>query len=94
MSQQKPNPYLSAPLYGLTHFEPGQSDTIPYPVKRGTFRADLSKMPHVPGGPVNIMNLASTDPGYMWAVSTARAAYQGVRRRDAAEDLQRAVHYA
>ncbi len=75
---QKPNAFLSAPLYGLTHFEPGQSDTIPYPVKRGTFRVDLEKMPHVFGGPVNIMNLASTDPNYMWAVSTARVAYVNV----------------
>src|SRR5512136_1796553 len=75
---QKPNPYLSAPLYGLTHFDPGQSDTIPYPVKRGSFHVDLGKASHVPGGPVNIMNLASTDLNYMWAISTARVAYVDV----------------
>lgn len=75
MTTQTPNPYLSAPLYGLTHFDPGQSDTIPYPVKRGTFHVDLERMPHVPGGPVNIMNLASPDPHYMWAISTGRVAY-------------------
>lgn len=75
MATQKPNPFLSAPLYGLTHFDPGQSDTIPYPVKRGTFRVDLEQMAQAPGGPVNIMNLAATDPRYMWAISTARAAY-------------------
>lgn len=61
MTTQKPNPYLSAPLYGLTHFDPGQSDTIPYPVNRGVFHVDLDQMAHAPGGPVNIMNLASTD---------------------------------
>lgn len=75
---QKPNPYLSASLYGLTHFDPGQSDTIPYPVKHGTFRVDLSKTPHVFGGPVNIMNLAATDPNFMWAISTGRVAYVDV----------------
>lgn len=71
----KPNPYLSAPLYGLTHFDPGQSDTIPYPIKRGTFHVDLSAHPRISGGPVNIMNLAAAAPRFMWAVSTDRATY-------------------
>ncbi len=73
--RQKPNPYLSAPLYGLTHFDPGQSDTIPYAVKHGTFQVDLNKQARVPGGPVNIMNLASPDANYMWACGTDRIAY-------------------
>ena len=55
LADQKPNPYLSAPVYGLTHFNPAQTDTIPYAVKRGTFQIDLAKEPRVPGGPINIM---------------------------------------
>ncbi|MFN8473986.1 MAG: hypothetical protein U0822_17475 [Anaerolineae bacterium] len=75
MNTQKPNPFLSAALYGLTHFDPGQSDTFPYHVKRGTFRVDPTQQPRISGGPVNIMNLASTDPNYMWACATDRIAY-------------------
>jgi hypothetical protein len=72
---QRPNPFLSAPLYGLTHLDPGSSDCIPYAVPRGTFRADLRALPRIPGGPVNILTLASAIPGRMWAVSTERVAY-------------------
>lgn len=71
----RPNPYLAAPLYALTHFDPGSSDCFPYPVPRGTFRVDLRTLPRIPGGPVNILNLAAAEPGRMWAVSTERVAY-------------------
>lgn len=73
------NPFLSAPVFGITHFDSAQSDTLPYRVKRGTFRIDLGKQPRVFGGPVNIMCLASTEAGYMWAISTDRVAYVDAR---------------
>lgn len=77
LGQETPpvNPFLSAPVYGLTHFNPAQTDTLPYAVKRGEFRVDIAKAPRIPGGPVNIMNLASTRKGHMWAISTDRVAY-------------------
>ena len=31
-SLPKPNPYLSAPLYGWTRFDPAYTDSIPYAV--------------------------------------------------------------
>lgn len=71
----KANPYLSAPVYGVTHFDPGQSDTFPYDVKTGEFKVDLKKYPQVSGGPVNIMTLASVSPDYMWGVSSQGVTY-------------------
>lgn len=71
----RPNPFLSAPLYGITHFNSAQTDTIPFRVRRGTFRVDPARQPRSPGGPVNIMCLAATDPDHMWAISTDRVAY-------------------
>lgn len=73
--QPAPNPYLSAPVYGVSHFNPAQTDAFPYAVKRGDFRTELSKLPIVYGGPINIMTLAATDTNYMWAISTDRVAY-------------------
>jgi len=73
--EPKPNPYLSAAVYGLTHFNPAQTDTIPYPVKHGIFHVNLNKQARIDGGPINIMTLAATQPGYMWAISTDRVAY-------------------
>ena len=60
-SLPKPNPYLSAPVYGLTHFDPAQTDSVPYAVKSGTYNIDLNKLKNVNGGPVNIITLASTN---------------------------------
>lgn len=73
------NPFLSAPVYGVTHFNSGQTDTIPYSVPRGEFRVDLEKALKIPGGPINIMTLASTVPGFFWAISTDRVAYVDAR---------------
>lgn len=70
-----PNPYLSAPVYGVSHFNPAQNDAFPYAVKRGEFRVDLNKMQTIYSGPINIMTLASTDANYMWGVSTDRVVY-------------------
>ncbi len=71
----KPNPYLSAPIYGITHFDSAQSDSYPYPVVKGVYNFDLDKYPQVTGGPVNIMTFASTSPNYMWGVSNQGVTY-------------------
>ncbi len=74
-SEPKKNPYLSADIYGITHFDSSQSDSFPYSVKSGDFNVDLKKYPQVTGGPVNIITLASTSPDYMWGVSSQGVTY-------------------
>lgn len=74
-AQQEANPYLAAPVYATTHFDPGQTDTFPHALPRGTFHVDLATLTPIAGGPVNMMTLASTDPACMWAVATDRVAY-------------------
>lgn len=74
------NPFLSAPVYGVTHFDSGQSDVHPYAVKRGTFRVDLAKQARIPAGPINPMNVAAAQPGFMWAVSSESVCYVDARR--------------
>jgi hypothetical protein len=69
------NPYLSASLYGITHFDSSQSDSTPYGPPRGTFSVDPARQPISYGGPVNIITLASTNPAYMWGVGTDRVSY-------------------
>ena len=64
-SQANPNPYLSSPLYGITHFDSSQSDSTPYGPPAGVFRVDLAMQPISYGGPVNIITLASTNPDTM-----------------------------
>lgn len=73
------NPYLSAPVYGVTHMDPSQSDAIPYPVKRGTFKVNLATMPQVEAGVFNNFNLQAAVPGFMWAISTDRVSYVDAR---------------
>ena len=70
-----PNPFLSSPLYGITHFDSSQSDSMPYGPPRGTFSVNPSVQPISYGGPVNIITLASTDPNYMWASGHNRVSY-------------------
>jgi len=72
---QRPNPYLASASYALTAFDPEQSDSFPFPVRREEFQFDLTSLPHLAAGPVNIMNLASPVPDRMWAMSTDRVAY-------------------
>ncbi|WP_319578904.1 hypothetical protein [uncultured Methanospirillum sp.] len=69
------NPFLSSPLYALTHFDSSQSDSTPYGPPRGVYKIDPAKNPIVYGGPVNIMTLASTDKNYMWVVGTNHVGY-------------------
>lgn len=71
----KPNPYLAAEKYAITHFDSSQSDSFPYAVPRGTFEVDLRKEKRIVAGPVNIMTLASTSPSYMWGVSSEGVTY-------------------
>ena len=70
-----PNPYLSSPLYSITHFDSSQSDSTPYGPPGGTFTVDPTTKPIVYGGPINIITLASTNQDYMWAVGTDRVSY-------------------
>ena len=73
-----PNPYLSAPTYGITHMDSSQSATFPSRVPRGTFHVDPRNQPRSAGGPINIMTLASTSPHYMWISSTSGVRYVDV----------------
>ncbi|MGW4247070.1 hypothetical protein [Nocardia sp. NPDC004722] len=72
------NPYLAADQFGITHIDSGQSDSFTAAVPRGTFHIDPAQMPRVPGGPVNIMTLASPDPNYWWVSSTSGPRYVDV----------------
>ncbi|MDR5817432.1 hypothetical protein QCE62_27895 [Caballeronia sp. LZ033] len=81
------NPYLAAPRLAITHFDSAQSDAFPWPVRRGLFSVDPRKFPRVVAGPVNVMTLASTSPGYMWGVSSEGVSYidiSGGRLREVA----------
>lgn len=69
------NPYLAAATYGLTHIDPGQSDTFPYQTPQGEFHIDPKQQARVTSGPVNIMTLAATEPDYMWISSTQGVVY-------------------
>ncbi|MFE3188935.1 hypothetical protein ACFXHA_07985 [Nocardia sp. NPDC059240] len=69
------NPYLAADKYAVTHLDPAQSDNFADPVPRGTFHIDPAQMPRVPGGPVNIMTLASPVADHWWVASTAGPRY-------------------
>lgn len=75
---QKANVYLAAKTYAITHFNPAQTDAMPYVVPLGTFQVDLAQSPHITQGPVNIATLASPSPRYMWAVSSQGATYVDV----------------
>lgn len=74
-----PNAYLADNCYAVTHFDPGQSDAFPYEVPKGTFNVDLSKFPLVYGGPIALMQMYSTDPGYMWATTVSSVSYVDIR---------------
>lgn len=69
------NPYLAAEHYSITHFNSAQSDAFPYSVKTGTFQADPDQCEGGWSGPVNLMTLSSTDPDYMWGMSSDRVSY-------------------
>ena len=85
ISGPAPNPYLSAPLYGTTHFDPAQSDSTPYGPPKGSFTIDPVRQPISYGGPVNIITLASTSPRFMWGVGSDRVAYINAAEKQWAE---------
>jgi hypothetical protein len=78
----KPNTYLAAKTYAITHFDPAQTDSMPFEAPRGTFKVDLGAAPHITQGPVNIATLASPSPRYMWAVSSQGATYVDVNGKN------------
>lgn len=69
------NPYLASSLYAITHFDSSQSDSTPYGPPRKSYYVDASIAPIAYGGPINILTLASTNPGFMWQVGTDRVSY-------------------
>lgn len=69
------NPYLSAAKYGITHFDPAQTDAFPYPLAPGTTTVSPLALPQVVIGPGSVMTLASTSPNYMWGCSTGGVSY-------------------
>ncbi|MFT3926981.1 MAG: hypothetical protein QM778_30830 [Myxococcales bacterium] len=77
-SAQKPNTYLAAKTYAITHFDPAQTDAMPYAAPRGNFRVNLKDAPNIVQGPVNLATLATPSPRYMWAVSSQGATYVDV----------------
>jgi len=68
------NPYLSSKIYGVTHINSGQTNSVPYQINEGEFKVDLEKLTPIWGGPVNNVTYASTDSNFMWSVSTDRIA--------------------
>ncbi len=60
MNKPKPNPYLAAETYAITHFDSAQTDSFPYAVESGTFKVK-SALPFLPvlpqniAGPINII---------------------------------------
>lgn len=77
-SKPRPNPFLAAEAYAVTHFDPAQTDVMPYALPRGTFHVDLRKAPRVQAGPISIMTLATPSPRYMWAASSGGVSYVDV----------------
>lgn len=69
------NPWLAQETYSITHFNSAQTDAFPYAVKEGTYTVDPDDCPSTWSGPVNLMTLASTSPGYMWGMSSDRVSY-------------------
>lgn len=74
-SKPEVNPYLAGEMYAITHFNPAQSDAFPYPAAQGTFHVNLRDYPRVTGGPIGYMQLISTDPNYMWGLTTGGINY-------------------
>lgn len=74
MSYPSKNPFLSSKIYGVTHINSGQTNSVPYQINEGEFKVDLEKLTPIWGGPVNNVTYASTDSNFMWSVSTDRIA--------------------
>ncbi|MFN6121012.1 MAG: hypothetical protein ACK5CE_15450 [Actinomycetes bacterium] len=83
------NPFLSSDIYGVTHVNPGQQNSIPYEIPLGTRTIDLGALNPVWGGPVNNATYASVMHGYFWSVATDRVALIDARdkRWDVVADI-------
>jgi hypothetical protein len=68
------NPFLSSDIYGVTHVNPAQQNSIPYRITLGVRTVDLGALTPVWGGPVNNATYSSAMPGYFWSVATDRVA--------------------
>ena len=75
VSRPTRNTFLAADYGASTHFDPAQTDSMPFPIARGTFKVDLRKTPHVIGGPVTGAVLASPSADYMWTSGPAGVVY-------------------
>ncbi|MFO0110365.1 MAG: hypothetical protein ACK52W_07520 [Alphaproteobacteria bacterium] len=75
-AQQRPerNPSISSEIYGVTHVNPAQQNSIPYQIPLREKRIDLDSLVPVWGGPVNNATYAAARPGYFWSVATDRVA--------------------
>ncbi len=69
------NPYLASTIYGITHFDPSQSDSTPYGPPKGIFTVDPMEQQISRGGPINIITLASTSDSHMWGIGSDRVSY-------------------
>jgi hypothetical protein len=102
------NSFLSAGIYGVTHINPAQQNSIPYQIPLKTQHVDLGALTPIWGGPVNNATYASAVPGYFWSVSTDRVALIDARgknwekvadidlpkaNRRTLDDLKRIVEY-
>lgn len=68
------NPFLSSDIYGVTHIDSAQQNSVPYKIPLREKKVNLDALTPIWGGPVNISTFASARPGYFWSVSTDRVA--------------------
>jgi hypothetical protein len=68
------NPFLSSDIYGVTHVNPAQQNSVPYDIPLGIRTVDLGALNPVWGGPVNNATYSSVMPGFFWSVATDRVA--------------------
>jgi len=73
------NPFLAADFGAVSHFDSAQTDSMPYPIRRGTFHVDLRKLQHVESGPVTGATMTAATPGYYWVSGPAGVAYADAR---------------
>lgn len=73
------NPFLAADFGAVSHFDSAQTDSMPYPIRRGTFHVDLRKMEHVESGPVTGATMSAATPGYYWVSGPAGVVYADAR---------------
>ena len=75
------NPFLSSDIYGVTHVNPAQQNSVPYDIPLRTRTIDLGGLSPAWGGPVNNATYASVMPGFFWSVATDRVALIDARDR-------------